>query len=115
MPPDFVAVVQRFGQWLLSRVHRQHGFLERVQIAVRYSFGSSNWMADFRREVADQLTQELQASEQPLPQKLLEELEGDGFFWQEYVQDWLMAQPLPPDPAAEEPESHQGKLLFLVV
>lgn len=107
-PQSFQAVLQNFEQWLLQRVYQQAGFLESIQLALRYRATSVQWLDDFRGDVANQLSQELQNCEGAQPSNLLEEFVSDGF-WRHYVSDWLLSlAPMPDLPQAGPLGTSQG-------
>lgn len=103
----FEAVLQNVETWLLERVNQEPGFLEKIQLALRYRATSVQWLDEFRGEVAKQLSQELQNCEGALPANLVEEFQTDGF-WRHYVGDWLLTQASVDPPPAQPLGTRQG-------
>lgn len=104
LPLEFQALLQRFEGWLLQKFKQQPGLLERIQLSL-YRASPAPLLEELQREVAEQLSKELSAMEEPLPYVLLRELQNGGF-WRQYVCTWLLAlEPalvalLPPGPVA---------------
>lgn len=110
VPPGLHAVLQRFEGWLLQRI-KEPEVLERLQLEIRWKGSPSPWLEAFKRDATDQLAQEWEGVEEPVPRDLLEEIRN-GFVWRHYVKDWILAQALPQtaDLPLEGPGSSQGKI-----
>lgn len=120
-PPGLQFVLQSFELWLLQRLQEQDGFLKHFHLAAQYrsSLISIPRLESFKEEVADQLSKDLQASEDSLPPSLVKELQRGDYFWKQYVEDWLITlagevldperASLHPELALLQPRSSQGK------
>lgn len=111
LPPGFEAFLQSFEQWLLERLHRQPGLLEQIHLTFQYSAREDPilWLVEFKREIADQIAGMWEASADPLSLDLLDELLTNDYFWNQYVEEWLLARPLALCPAPVEFRRVPGK------
>lgn len=90
-PPGFEAVLQKFEQWLLERLHQKPGFVAHCRLEKKYRRTVGSAQDSFQVEAINKLNKLWHDSEKPLPSKLLQELLRDGFFWTEYLEDWLLS------------------------